>query len=62
LRHAIGTTGLSQLHCGDCDFTGISRLDNALPLRVVLVLDEIDDGVDLLGVNVPLRQNEFLPR
>ena len=38
----------------------LALLDDALPLRVVLVLDEIDDGVDLLGVNVPLRQNEFL--
>ncbi len=37
----------------------LSLLDDVLPLRVVLVLHEIDDGVDVLGVNVPLGQNEL---
>src|SRR4051794_24232819 len=31
----------------------LALLDDVLPLRVVLVLHEIDDGVDVLVVNVP---------
>ena len=37
-----------------------SSTNHALPLRVVLVLHEIEDGVDVLVVNVPLGQNELL--
>ena len=33
-------------------------LDDRLPLRVVFVLDQIDDRVDEFVVNVPLGQNE----
>ena len=43
------------------DFAGdLALLDDVLPLRVVLVLDEVDLVVDVLVVNVPLRQNELL--
>src|ERR1700744_5480806 len=34
-------------------------LNDVLPLRVVLVLHEVDDGVDVLVVNVPLGQDEL---
>ena len=62
MRHAIGTNRAFAVAVGEIAvFAGdLALLDDVLPLRVVLVFDEIDDGVDLLGVNVPLRQNEFL--
>src|SRR3954470_22508632 len=61
-RHAIGTKRAFAVALAEIAMLAgdLTLLDNLLPLRVVLVLDEIDDGVDHLGVNVPLRQNEFL--
>src|SRR3954447_13011313 len=61
-RHAIGTDRAFAVAVGEIAILAgdLALLDNVLPLGVVFVLDEIDDGVDLLGVDVPLRQNELL--
>ena len=61
MRHAIGTDRAFAIALAKIAILAgdLALLDDVLALRVVLVLDEIDDGVDLLGVNVPLRQNEF---
>src|SRR5471032_445705 len=60
-RHAIRTNRAVAVALAEIAvFTGdLTLFNDVLTLCVVLVLDEVDDGVDVLGVNVPLRQNEF---